>query len=307
VRLAIPGKQAIRVKGPPGAAVLVSLRGAVLHLVPATGEPAEWKTDPGSAIAIAKAVDLSVENTADEPVDLLAVVQMDPAVYGRVSVPPSMMDPVLVDPDHFRAVLEKGPMRGILLHLGPGEVSRKAQFAAGVRVAVTDGNMNETAATGEKREVAGRAGAAVWEKDALASIENLADKPIDSLLLEWKRPFCYSLAVPSPDRSEEAMAYVRIAVLNMRHNWYSRIPYEAKMGAPGLVQVNLKIQNDGIVRESDIVLARVFASEPLVKAALSAVRTTAPFDPLAGTFAYPELELRVVFIYNLPNDPSGCE
>jgi outer membrane biosynthesis protein TonB len=40
--------------------------------------------------------------------------------------------------------------------------------------------------------------------------------------------------------------------------------------------------------------------EPLDRAAISAIRSSNPFEPLPSAFPGPSIEIRIMFLYNLP-------
>ena len=66
--------------------------------------------------------------------------------------------------------------------------------------------------------------------------------------------------------------------------------------------VQFKIQKDGNVPFPDPSLTRTSGKEPLDRAAMSAIRSSNPFEPLPPAFNGPFIELRFYFLYNLPLD-----
>jgi len=50
------------------------------------------------------------------------------------------------------------------------------------------------------------------------------------------------------------------------------------------------------------VLEDTSGKEPLDRAALSSIRASSPFEPLPPAFSGPYIELRFIFLYNLPLD-----
>jgi outer membrane biosynthesis protein TonB len=47
---------------------------------------------------------------------------------------------------------------------------------------------------------------------------------------------------------------------------------------------------------------RTSGKDPLDRAAMSSIRASNPFEPLPSQFKGPEIELRFIFLYNLPLD-----
>ena len=65
--------------------------------------------------------------------------------------------------------------------------------------------------------------------------------------------------------------------------------------------LEFEIKQDGtIFNGPDLKLSS--GTGPLDKAALDAVRLSAPFAPLPNEFKGPSIRLRVIFLYNLPAD-----
>jgi TonB family protein len=68
------------------------------------------------------------------------------------------------------------------------------------------------------------------------------------------------------------------------------------------VTIEFKIQKDGTVPFPDPSLIRTSGKDPLDRAAMSAIRSSSPFEPLPSAFPGPFIELRFFFYYNLPID-----
>jgi TonB family protein len=306
VRLAVPAHEIVLLKELRVESVVVSVRQASLKVIPEKGTPERWEAAPGSAMWMRGGVGHSLENDSDAAVEILVVELRDSYAFGRVSVPHSVLDPVALDPRHFRVALENEHLRVLLLHAGPHEVTQDAQFSAGVLISLYDAHTNKAWADGTHGEDRRIAGAVSWEKDGLYSIQNLDEKPLDSVLLELKHPFCYETPDPMAGISPGMEPYMENAIKAVREKWYKAMPREARHAEKGRVIIQWKIQRDGTVREEDIVMTSVFASDSLVEAALSAIRKVAPFPPLPPTFHEQFAEVRFIFLYNLPLHQPGC-
>jgi TonB family protein len=67
-----------------------------------------------------------------------------------------------------------------------------------------------------------------------------------------------------------------------------------------MVVIQFKIMKNGEVPQPDPQLTRTSGKEPLDRAAMSAIRASSPFEPLPPAFSGPFIELRFIFLYNLP-------
>jgi TonB family protein len=95
--------------------------------------------------------------------------------------------------------------------------------------------------------------------------------------------------------------YLSRVVFSVRQNWYSVIPISAQMGQKGRVAIVFEIVKDGSV--PTIRLVGSSGSEPLDRAALSAIHMSNPFPRLPEQFTGNHLVLQFVFLYNLGTGP----
>ena|SRR5689334_20387273 len=89
--------------------------------------------------------------------------------------------------------------------------------------------------------------------------------------------------------------------------WFKHMPAEARSGEVGLVLLQFRVDSDGTVPEDSLVFRMVFSNNSLMEKALSAVRDASPFPPIPQDFQEPSLTQRIVFLYNLPHQPPGCQ
>jgi TonB family protein len=106
----------------------------------------------------------------------------------------------------------------------------------------------------------------------------------------------------TPTQGVDFSQYLQRVLDSVRRNWYAIIPESARMGDKGIVVIQFKIERDGIVPNTDPRLMRTSGKEPLDRAAMSSIRASSPFEPLPSQFNGPEIELRFIFLYNLPLD-----
>ncbi len=95
--------------------------------------------------------------------------------------------------------------------------------------------------------------------------------------------------------------YLSRVVINVKRNWYSVIPITAQMGQQGRVAIVFEIIKDGSVPQVRLVGSS--GSEPLDRAALSAINMSNPFPRLPDEFTGNHLVLQFIFLYNLGTGP----
>lgn len=95
--------------------------------------------------------------------------------------------------------------------------------------------------------------------------------------------------------------YLARVVFSVRRNWYSVIPISAQMGQKGRVAIVFEIIRDGSVPQLRLVGSS--GSEPLDRAALSAINMSNPFPRLPNNFTGNHLVLQFIFLYNLGTSP----
>ena len=94
--------------------------------------------------------------------------------------------------------------------------------------------------------------------------------------------------------------YMNRVVAAVRRNWYAVMPESAMMGDRGRVALQFRIMKNGSVPDGEPVRIMGSGKEPLDRAAVSAIRSSNPFEPLPSAFSGPYIELRFIFLYNLP-------
>lgn len=109
-----------------------------------------------------------------------------------------------------------------------------------------------------------------------------------------------SILTPHPGVNFDS--YIHRLIATVKRNWYAIMPEEALMGEKGIVVLTFHIQQDGKISVPDPSLERTSEEEALDKAAMAAIRNSAPFEPLPEAFHSPDIKLRFVFFYNIPVD-----
>lgn len=104
----------------------------------------------------------------------------------------------------------------------------------------------------------------------------------------------------TPTEGVDFSDYMNRVVAAVRRNWYAVMPESAMLGDRGRVALEFSIMKNGSVRDGDPVRIMGSGKEPLDRAAVSAIRSSNPFEPLPSAFSGPELRVRFIFLYNLP-------
>ena len=108
----------------------------------------------------------------------------------------------------------------------------------------------------------------------------------------------------TPDQGVDFSSYLNQVVFRVKRYWYSIMPESARMGDRGRVVIDFKIMRDGSVPMPEPLLRLTSGKEPLDRAALNSIRGASPFEPLPSAFSGPYIELRFIFLYNLPLDAA---
>ena len=109
-----------------------------------------------------------------------------------------------------------------------------------------------------------------------------------------------NLEMLTPTEGVDFSNYLARLLASVKRNWYAIIPESAKLGEKGRVILQFRINRDGNVPFPEPVLVRTSGKEPLDRAAMAAIRASSPFEPLPPAFSGPYIELRFIFLYNLP-------
>jgi TonB family protein len=104
----------------------------------------------------------------------------------------------------------------------------------------------------------------------------------------------------TPTEGVDFSDYMQRMLENVRRNWYAVMPQSALLGDRGRVLLRFKIMSNGGVPNDDPAREMGSGKEPLDRAAVSAIRSSNPFEPLPPAFHGPFIEIRIMFLYNLP-------
>jgi TonB family protein len=104
----------------------------------------------------------------------------------------------------------------------------------------------------------------------------------------------------TPTEGVDFSDYMARVVAAVRRNWEAVMPESAQLGDRGRVALQFRIMKNGNVPDGEPVRLIGSGKEPLDRAAVSAIRSSNPFEPLPPAFSGPYIELRFYFLYNLP-------
>jgi TonB family protein len=104
----------------------------------------------------------------------------------------------------------------------------------------------------------------------------------------------------TPTEGVDFSDYMQRVIASVRRNWYAVMPESAQLGDRGRVILQFRIMRDGSVPADEPSRLGSSGKEPLDRAAVSAIRSSNPFEPLPPAFSGPFIELRFYFLYNLP-------
>jgi TonB family protein len=104
----------------------------------------------------------------------------------------------------------------------------------------------------------------------------------------------------TPTEGVDFSNYLARVIASVKRNWYSIMPESARLGDRGRVILQFRIMRNGLVPDAEPQLMGPSGKEPLDRAALSSIRASSPFEPLPPAFSGPYVELRFIFLYNLP-------
>lgn len=109
----------------------------------------------------------------------------------------------------------------------------------------------------------------------------------------------------TPTEGVDFNDYLARVVDSVKRNWYSVMPESVYLGEKGRVVLQFKIMSNGSVPGDEPAQMASSGKEPLDRAAYSAIRSSSPFEPLPPAFSGPYIELRFIFLYNLPVSAAG--
>lgn len=106
----------------------------------------------------------------------------------------------------------------------------------------------------------------------------------------------------TPTQGVDFSSYITRLLARVKQNWEAVMPVSAQMGEKGVVALQFHIMRNGDLPATEPFLVRTSGEGSLDGAARSAITASNPFEPLPQAFTGPYIELRIIFLYNLPLD-----
>jgi TonB family protein len=111
----------------------------------------------------------------------------------------------------------------------------------------------------------------------------------------------------TPTEGVDFSTYIARVLASVKRNWYSVMPESARLGDQGKVVLQFRILKSGVVPDQEPVMMGSSGKEPLDRAAVSSIRASTPFEPLPSAFSGPYIELRFIFLYNIPLNSQNAQ
>jgi len=111
----------------------------------------------------------------------------------------------------------------------------------------------------------------------------------------------------TPTQGVDFNGYLTRLLASVKQNWYSVMPESVYLGDKGRVVMQFRVMRDGAVPSDEPSMMSGSGKDPLDRAAGSAIRASSPFEPLPSAFSGPYIELRIIFLYNLPVSAANSQ
>jgi TonB family protein len=108
------------------------------------------------------------------------------------------------------------------------------------------------------------------------------------------------IEILTPTDGVDFSTYAKHVSASVKKNWLSLMPESARKGEKGNVIVRFRILADGTLPNKQLTVESASGSEPLRRAAIGAIKASAPFEPCPKEFKGAYVEMRYTFLYNFP-------
>ena len=106
---------------------------------------------------------------------------------GAAAAAKTTLDPVKLDPKHYKVVINNDQVRVLRARYGPHEKSVMHEHPASVAVFVSGGHIKFTLPDGTSQDVNSKAHDATWADAGKHLPENVGDKPTEVIVIELKK------------------------------------------------------------------------------------------------------------------------
>jgi len=133
----------------------------------------------------------------------------------------------------------------------------------------------------------------------LAKVQGQARKPTPT-----KPGASFTVEILTPQEGVDFSDFMNHLARMVLRNLRAAIPESVVLGERGRVVVRLQLQKNGAPLGQTPTIEVSSGKKSLDMAALTAIRSSAPFENLPEAFHGPGIELRFTFLYNLPPPPA---
>jgi hypothetical protein len=106
---------------------------------------------------------------------------------GAAAAATTTLDPVKLDPKHYKVVINNDQVRVLRAKYGPHEKSVMHEHPASVAVFMSDGHVKFTLPDGTSQDNNGKAQDATWADAGKHLPENVGDQPFEVIVIELKK------------------------------------------------------------------------------------------------------------------------
>jgi uncharacterized RmlC-like cupin family protein len=143
----------------------------------------DWK--PGQALWSPASGMHIAEITSDKPVTIVEVELKKPAATTKPAT--SALDPLKVDPKHYKVEFDNDQVRVVRVKIGPHETAPMHEHSLNrVVTYITGQDFRVTSADGKTEHTQHKAGDVSWGGPVKHKEENLSDKPFEVVVVEIK-------------------------------------------------------------------------------------------------------------------------
>ena len=121
---------------------------------------------------------------------------------------------------------------------------------------------------------------------------------------EKESPYWNSFEILTNTKGVDLTAFMTGMGKKVNDNWHASMPTTAKQGDKGTTVLRFQIQRDGTLLGQTPTVERSSGNKSLDQAAVTAIRSSAPFDHLPESVNVPHIDVRFRFFYNLPRPPA---
>ena len=130
-----------------------------------------------------KGITHAYENLSDTASESVMVELKKPDADGAAK---TTLDPVKLDPKHYKVVINNDQVRVLRAKYGPHEKSVMHEHPASVAVFMSDGHTKFTLPDSTSQDINGKAHDATWADAGKHLPENVGDKPLEVVVIELK-------------------------------------------------------------------------------------------------------------------------